>query len=78
MSDTTKKEENYTEVGTIPVYKRAKNLLSISTHISDLTSGDKKVGNVASGLNGDIIVSLGEETYVVKVKDLISFLNNKG
>lgn len=74
-------EKNYTEVGTVPVYKRAKNLLSFSNYIGDLTAGDKKVGEICSGLNGDIIVSLGEnderETFVVKVNDIVEFLNNR-
>jgi len=78
MPETAKKEETHTEIGTVPVYKRAKNLMAFSQFVCDLKIGEKVVGDVCNGLNGDIIISIkDDETYVVKAHDLLEFISKR-
>ena len=71
-------DEKYTEVGKLPVYKRAENLLAFSQFVGDLKDEKgKTVGDICNEMNGDIIMKVnGKGTYTVNTSYLIEFVNN--
>lgn len=75
---TTEKEKTFTEIGKVPVYKRAEKTLAFSQFVGDLKDDKGKVvGDVCNGLNGDIILNvIGKGTYTVHSSDLLEFVNN--